>query len=112
MKNARQSETEQSKTLLLTAESQHGIARFHYWDAAFSFFEHWNNVSVTESYRHISNLILSVVLLRVPQHSVAKPADVPEGSMALVSKLLQPQHRAITAVRKWCLQQLENLQIY
>lgn len=74
-----------------------------------SFLEHRNDVRAMESYRHISNLILSVILLRVSQHSVAEPADVSEGSMTLVSKLLQPQHRAIATVRKWCLQQLENL---
>lgn len=77
---------------------------------SFTFFlEHRNNISAIESYRHISNLILSVILLRVSQHSVAKPADVSERSVTLVSKLLQPQHRAIAAVCKWCLQQLENL---
>lgn len=70
---------------------------------------HEINVDAIESYRHISNLILSVILLRVSQHSVAKPAYVSERSMTLVSKLLQAQHRAIATVCKWCLQQLENL---
>lgn len=60
----------------------------------------------------ITNLILPVVLLGVPEHPVAEPADVPEGRVALVPQLLQPQHGAVPAVREGCLQQLENLHIY
>lgn len=48
----------------------------------------------------------------MPQHPVAEPADVSEGSMTLVSQLLQAQHGAIAAVSERRLQQLENLRIY
>lgn len=56
-----------------------------------------------------AHLVLPVVLLRVPQHPVAQPADVPEGGVPLVPELLQPQHRAIATVREGRLQQLEDL---
>lgn len=56
------------------------------------------------------HLVLPVVLLGMAQHSVAKPADVSERSVALIAQLLQPQHWAITAVREWGLKKFEYLQ--
>lgn len=55
------------------------------------------------------DLVLPVVLLRVPQDAVAEAADVSEGRVPLVPELLQPQHRAVPAVRERGLQQLEDL---
>lgn len=72
--------------------------------AFFFSFEHRNHAGGIDQDRHISNLILPVVLLGVPEHPVAEPADVPEGCVALVPQLLQPQHRPIPAVRERRLQ--------
>lgn len=46
------------------------------------------------------DLVLPVVLLRVPQDPVAEPTDVSERGVPLVPKLLQPQHWAVTTVRE------------
>lgn len=70
------------------------------------------NVEATIKYSPVilsPDLVLPVVLLRVSEDPVAEPADVSEGSMPLVPKLLQPQHRAIATVCEWGLQQLEDL---
>lgn len=75
----------------------------------FFFFEPRNPAGASDYDRHISNLILPVVLLGVPEHPVAEPADVPEGRVALVPQLLQPQHWPVPAVRERGLQQLEDL---
>lgn len=55
------------------------------------------------------HLVLPVVLLGMAQHSVAKPADVSEGSVALVPELLQPQHGAVATVCERGLEKFEYL---
>lgn len=57
-----------------------------------------------------SYLVLPVVLLRVAENSVAKPADVSKRRVALVSELLQSQHGAVAAVCERGLEEFENLQ--
>lgn len=54
-------------------------------------------------------LVLPIILLGMTQHSVAKPANMSERSVALVSKLLQSQHGAITTVCERGLEKFENL---
>lgn len=44
------------------------------------------------------------------QHSVTKPADVSERSMALVAQLFQPQHGAIATISERGLEKFEYLQ--
>lgn len=56
-----------------------------------------------------TDLVLPVILLGMPQHPVAQPADVSERSVALVSELLQPQHGTIAAVGEGGLEEFENL---
>lgn len=56
-----------------------------------------------------SYLVLPVILLGMTQHSVAKPANMSERSVALVSKLLQSQHGTITTVCERGLEKFENL---
>lgn len=55
------------------------------------------------------HLVFAVVLLRVAQNPVAQSTDVSERGVALVSQLLQSQHRSVAAVRERSLQQLEDL---
>jgi len=43
------------------------------------------------------------------QHPVTQPADMPKGSVALVSELLQSQHGAVAAVCERGLEKFENL---
>lgn len=57
-----------------------------------------------------TRLVLPVILLGMSQHSVAEPADVSEGSVALVPQLLQPQHGTVPAVRERSLEKFENLE--
>lgn len=54
-------------------------------------------------------LVLSVILLRMSQHSVAEPTDVSKWSMALVPKFFQSQHGTIPTVCERSLEKFENL---
>lgn len=56
------------------------------------------------------HLVLPVVLLGMAQHSVTKPADVSERSVALVAQLLKPQHGAVATVSERGLEKFEYLQ--
>lgn len=54
-------------------------------------------------------LVFPIILLGMAQHPVAKPANMSERSVALVSKLLQSQHGTITTVCERGLEKFENL---
>lgn len=56
------------------------------------------------------HLVLPVVLLGMAQHSVTKPADVSERSVALVAQLLEPQHGPVATVSERGLEKFEYLQ--
>lgn len=59
-----------------------------------------------------ANLILSVILLRVSQDTVAKSQDVLVGGISLVSQIFKPQHGALTRlVFEWRLQDAKDLEI-
>lgn len=56
-----------------------------------------------------TRLVLPVILLRMPQHSVTEPTDVPKWSVALVPKFFQPQHGTVSAVCERSLEKFKNL---
>lgn len=106
MKNEKRNETEQSHDLCTTTAEQHLL-----YGIKFFFLSTGTLLVPLLTTDSISHLVFPVVLLGVPEHPVAEPADVPEGCVALVPQLLQPQHRPVPAVCERGLQQLENLQV-
>lgn len=55
-------------------------------------------------------LVLAIVLLGVAQHPVAESQHVLEVSVALISQILQLQHRTITLVCERSLQDAKDLE--